>query len=208
MPNPKYEGLTAVGVGAVSQDQTRPEPTLNGVGEFKYVTLLNPLPIRFTGKVGQTRTINSPMRIGKTQTGASYSENDLVKAGLDLRNSDVQGRAQLTNEITIEPGKTINLRGDEAQVIVRQLVNEVMHYRGQTLHIGSPAYRKKVEDEIIKGVYGIDELLGTPLKSEEEQINQAIAQTNVPEQEVPFPTLSKTPAVTISEPKAKKPTDA
>lgn len=195
MSNPKYAGITEVGVGAIEQEQTNPTPSLEGASEYEYITLTNPLPFTFKGKVAQSRPVKAPVRIvGGRERGVD--ENTLKAAGLDLRNPDHPSNSHVTNTIEIKSGASINLRGDEAQVIIRQLVSEVLAYRNQVLKIGSPTYRKAVEDEVIVGRKSIDDLLDRT--SEREQIDKAIAKKN---EEIAFPDLSKDKKV--SEP-AKK----
>lgn len=181
--NPKYNGIESVGAGAIAQEQTNPKPTLEGASEYEYVTLTNPLPFTFKGKVAQSRPVNSPIRIvGGREKGVT--EETLRGAGLDLRNPDHPSNSHVTNIVEIKSGASINLRGDEAQVIVRQLVNEVLHYNGQTLKIGAPTYRKDIEEQVITGRRSIDDLLDR--KSEREMIDEVIAQKN---EEIAFPDL-------------------
>lgn len=165
--NPKYKGVTSVGAGAISQQESRPKPTLEGISEYEYVTLANILPFKFIGKVAQSRPVaNAPVRI---VNGAEkgVDEDTLRAAGLDLRNPDNVTQEHVTIEIPVEPGQSINLRGDEAQVIIRQLVNEIMAYEGNTLRQGSPAYRKEVEGRIVQRVRSIDDLMGANVAAEQ-----------------------------------------
>lgn len=204
MPSNKYAGLTEVGAGTIGQEEIAPRPALEGASEYEYVTLTNPLPFKFKGKVAQSRPVNAPIRI---VNGAErgVDEASLKQAGLDLRNADHPSNAHVVNIIEIESGASINLRGDEAQVIIRQLVNELMAYEGQTLRIGNAAYRKSAEERIITGRKSIDDLLGAP-KSEREMVDEALAKKN---EEVAFPTMTPTTAteksgITISEVTKKK----
>lgn len=183
--NPKYAGLTEVGVGAVAEAQVNPGASLDGASEYEYVTLTNPLPFTFKGKVAQSRPVNAPIRIvGGAEKG--IDENSLKAAGLDLRNADHPSNAHVTNMVEIGSGASINLRGDEAQVIIKQLVNEILHYRGQTLKIGAPTYRKAVEDEIITGRKSIDDLLDGPVTTQNELVDEALKAKN---EEIAFPTI-------------------
>jgi hypothetical protein len=190
--NPKYAGLTEVGVGAVEESQVNPGASLDGASEYEYVTLTNPLPFTFKGRVAQSRPVNAPIRIVGGQD-KGIDEASLRAAGLDLRNQDHPSNAHVTNIIEIKSGASINLRGDEAQVVIKQLVNEVLHYRGNTLKIGAPTYRKSVEDEVITGRKSIDDLLGGPVATRGELVDIALKQKN---EEVAFPTVES--PVTIS----------
>lgn len=183
--NQKYAGLTEVGVGAVEEAQVNPGASLDGASEYEYVTLTNPLPFLFKGKVAQSRPVSAPIRIVNGGE-RGIDENSLKAAGLDLRNQDHPSNAHVTNTVDIPSGASINLRGDEAQVVIKQLVNEVLHYRGQTLKIGAPTYRKAIEDEIITGRKSIDDLLGGPVATQNDLVDQALAQKN---EEVAFPSI-------------------
>ena len=188
--NPKYNGLTEVGVGAVQQEQTNPKPTLDGASEYEYVTITNPLPFPFLGKVAQSRPVSAPIRI-VNGADKGVDENSLRAAGLDLRNPDHPSNSHVTNIVRIESGASINLRGDEAQVIVRQLVSEVLSYRNQTLKIGAPTYRKAVEDEVITGRNSIDTLLGGATPTKDELVDEALAKKNTETPEEAFPQVQE-----------------
>jgi hypothetical protein len=187
--NQKYNNVTSVGSGAISVDQARPDATLDGVGEYQYVTLTNPLPFKFIGQVAQSRNVNAPVRIVDGES-KGVDENSLRAAGLDLRNPDHSGKAHVTAKIEIEPGQSINIRGDEAQVIVRQLVNEILAYRGETMRRGAPAYRKEVEKQIILSIRSVDELMGSQ-PDQRAELNEAIKNAPVEKEEKAFPTVKQ-----------------
>lgn len=200
MANPKYAGLKRVGAGANDDEQVNPKPTLEGASEYEYVTLVNPLPFTFIGKVGQSRKVNAPIRVVSDGSTGINNEQDLQRMGLDLRNPDHPGVANVTSKVVIEPGQTINLRGDEAQVIIRQLTNELLAYEGQTLKIGAPPYRKQAEERIIQGRSTIEELIGGRPVSEREQIDHAIQEKN----EEAFPDVEKEESKETPKPKKGK----
>lgn len=196
MANPKYKGITAVGAGAITEDQARPEPLLDRVSEYHYVKVTNPLPMDFIGKVAQSRQINAPLRIvDGAQKG--IDENTLKAAGLDLKNPDHPQFQHVSVNVAIKSGQTINLRGNEAKVIVRQLVNELMAYEGKTIRQGNPAYRREYEEKIVQGIYDVNDLLGENRQSEDLLIKEALEKEN----EKAFPDLEQS----VAEPtKAKK----
>lgn len=187
--DPRYKNVAAVGAGSIGQQEARPTPTLDGVSEYQYVTIANILPIKFIGRVAQSRPVpNAPVRI-VDGAAKGVDENTLKAAGLDLRNPDHAMNSSLEHvsiEVPIEAGQSINLRGDEAQVIVRQLVNEILAFEGKTVRQGSPAYRKEVEGRIIQGIRNIDELIGS-VPSKDQLIDTALKEEN----EKAFPDLNK-----------------
>lgn len=189
--NPKYANLTEMGIGAVEENTVAPKPLLEDASELDIVTLRNPFPFPYKAKVGQSRPVNAPIRIvndKRSNGGINVDENTLSSAGLSLRNQDKASHAHITNIITIEPGKTINLRGDEAKVVIRQLTNDLLAYEGQTLRIGNPAYRHEAERKLVVRMDTIDNLLGGSLVTPRQQIDNAIAASN---SEEAFPALKK-----------------
>jgi hypothetical protein len=191
-PNPKYAGVTKVGSGSITKEQSKPQPVLQDVGEHQYVTLINPLPFDFVGKVAQSRPVKAPVRIvndGVSNGGNTVTEETLNNAGISLRNKDHVGRAHVTVNIEIPAGKTKNIRGDEAKVIIKQLVNEILAYNNDTLRRGNPAYRKEVETQVVQRISSVEDLLGGSVESLDDKINQALAQKNQEEQA--FPTLQE-----------------
>lgn len=147
--------LQSVGPGTVRQEDSDAQPLLNGMSEYHFVDVFNPLPIPFTGQFAATKPVNAPMRIGKSdENGRQISERDLDAAlGGAFRNPDFQGRTHVTTNYVIEAGETKRLLGNEAQVIVRQLVNALMDLDGATLRRGNNFYRRKYEEKVVKN-YG------------------------------------------------------
>lgn len=194
---------TAVGPGSVVESDVSPQPTLDGVSEFEYVDILNPLPFEFRGKVAVTRPVNAPLTIvaSKDAPGVTKTEQDIKTLyGLDLRNPDHQGRASIINIVPIKSGTTVRLPGNEAQVIVRQLVTEILAQRGRKLSLADPTARKEVEDEVIQGRGSIAEFMGTRPLSVSEQLHNALEESNNE-----FPEADQASERPIDEPGSRKP---
>jgi len=189
MADPRFKNVTALGSGAITENQSNPDPLLDRVSEFQYVTVTNILPLTLIGKVAQSRQVSVPFNVvGGAEKGVD--ENTLKAAGLDLKNPDHRAFVHTSVSVPIEAGQTVNLRGDEAKVIVRQLVNEAMAYDGNTIRRGNPASRRLYEERIVQGVYNIDDLLGEQRKSQDELVSEALDKEN----EKAFPTLTEEPA--------------
>lgn len=187
--------MATVGPGAVKDEQTEIKPTLDGASEYEFVTILNPLPDDFAVRVAQDIPVNMPFNVGKDVTGktAQITVDERSAAstyGLSLKNPDFKGRKHITNDMIIKAGQTMNLKGDQAQVAVRQLVNEIAQREGKTKLLADPTVRKEIEDKIIKGRGSIQELMDDRLQTPRTQADEAIKQSNEVTDE-PFPELKE-----------------
>lgn len=206
MPH-QLNSTAPAGPGAIENNDIAPEPMLLGASEYEYVTLLNPLSVDFVGVVGVTRPINVPFQVRKdgiTQT-VTNSESDIIRNyGLDLKNKDHLGKANITNRVTIPSGKTINLLGNEAQVVCTQLVNEIMQREGNSLMLADAYQRSLVEARVIISRRGMNELLDRSPTSVQEQLRGAVDSLNqqevIPSVEPEFPSLTQPQTVTDSVP--------
>jgi len=168
-----------VGPGAIVEQEIAPAATLEGASEYEYVTILNPLTDDFAIQVAQSRPVDLPITITNRDGGVTRSERDVTQVyGIGLKNPDFQGRRHLLNQTIIKSGKTINLRGDDAQVAVRQLVNEIIQREGNTLHQADPNVRKEVESRIIIARGSVEDLMDNRLQSTQTVINKAINKSN------------------------------
>lgn len=184
--------MAVVGPGAQQAVATDIKSQLDGASEFEYVTILNPLTDDFAVRVAQDIPVNMPIEI-KAQTGLIQSGNDVVRTyGLDLRNPDFQGRKRISNDTIIPAGRTINLKGNEAQVAVRQIVNELMQREGNGKLLSDPTLRAEAENRVIQTRGSIQDLMDTNLRTQRSQLDEAIANSN---KEVPhdksFPGLNR-----------------
>lgn len=185
-PNePLDPDMRAAGPGAVEEAQVDVKPLLDGASEYEYVEILNPLPVDFVAKFGVTRAIRGDVRIvtNKETPTITNDESDIRRNyGLDLRNKDHTGRANIVNRVTIKSGHTIRVLGNEAQVIVNQLVTEMLQRRGKRLMLADPTQRNLIEQEIIKRRDSVESILGRSPASIQDQLHDAVQ----PE-EVEFP---------------------
>lgn len=183
--------MSIVGPGAVQEQTEDVRPLLEGASEYEYVTILNPLSDDFAIRVAQDIPINMPVDI-RHKTGLVQSGNDVVRSyGLDLKNPDFQGRKHIVNDTIIKAGQTINLKGSEAQVAVRQLTHEILQREGNKRLLADPNLRLAVEQRIIIGRGSIQDLMDSNLRSTTSQIDAAINKSNEVQDEPAFPGLSE-----------------
>lgn len=191
--------MAVVGPGAQPEHNDDIHPLLEGASEFEYVTILNPLTDDFAIRVAQDIPVNMPFNIAKDKSGKmSQMTNTDADArqiyGLNLKNPDFQGRRHITNSTIIPAGQTINLKGNEAQTAVKQLVAEILQREGKSRMVADPTLRNEVEQRIIIRRGSVQELMDMNLQSVRGQIDQAVKQSNEHIDEQAFPTISE-PAV-------------
>lgn len=186
--------MALAGPGAIQDIDVSPKPSLEDATEYEFVTILNPLTDDFAIAVAQDVPVNLPFEIrkdGYTST-ISNTESDVRSTyGLALKNSDHQARKRIINNAIIRAGKTINLKGSEAKVAVRQLVNEIIQREGKKQFLTDPVKRKEVEDRIIISRGSIQELMDGNLRSTRQQVDEVISKSNEVEDE-PFAGLKQT----------------
>lgn len=183
--------MAIVGPGATQDKQIDIKPTLDGVSEYEYITVLNPLTDDFAVRVAQDIPVNMPAHI-RDKTALIQEEGDVTRNyGFSLRNPDFKSRKHIINDVIIKSGQTINLKGDQAQVAVRQLVNEIAQREGKARLLADPTVRKEIEDKIIINRGSIQDLMDNNLQSPRQQINKAIDQSNEVDNEPEFPGLDK-----------------
>lgn len=187
--------MAIIGPGAIQNDQIAPQPTLDGASEYEYVTILNPLTDDFAIQVAQTKPVDMPMTIAKdTRTaGITTSDRDVAQVyGFQLKNPDFSSRKHILNQTVIKSGKTINLRGDDAQVAVRQLVNEMIQREGKTVHMADPVLRREYEGRIIISRGSVEDLMDNKMQSTQTVINETINKSNEVQDEEAFANLNDT----------------
>jgi hypothetical protein len=180
-----------IGPGSVQQS-TYEKPSLDGMGENYYAEILNPLTVTFRGKVASSRPKAVPfdVRISEMTPTVTRTEDDIRRNyGLDLKNADHTSVQHFTQTIDIPPGATIRLPGNEAQVIIRQLVNIMMDKRGQQILKGDSWARKQVENEIIIKTGTMDEFFTAQNINVKEVLNRDL---NHDAEEEPFPDAVQT----------------
>lgn len=177
----------AAGPGSVDETQINPGALLDGASDYEFVEVLNPLSVDFIGKFGVEKPVNVPIKFQAAQgtTALTVDEAGLASNyGLGgFKNPDHNSLAKITNTVRIKAGQTLRMRGGEAQVVVRQLVNEIIQREGDKLFIADPTTRNNVEKRIIIDRGSINELMGAAPVSVSEQVTTAIKDSN--EQEFP-----------------------
>lgn len=179
------------GPGAVEDSQIAPSAILDGASDYEYVEVLNPLSVDFIGMFGVEKPVNIPVKFQAAQgtTALTVDEASLASNyGLaGFKNADHPALAKITNTVTIKAGQTLRMRGGEAQVVVRQLVNEIIQREKNKLFIADPTTRNEVEKRIVLKRGSINELMGSAPVSVMEQVNTAIKDSN----EAEFPGLTQ-----------------
>jgi hypothetical protein len=128
----------------------------------------------------------------RSGTGLVQNEGDVVRNyGLNLKNPDFKSRKRVVNDTVIKAGSSINLKGNEAQVAVKQLTDEILQREGKTRLMADPHLRHEVEERIIKYRGSIEELMNSNFQTPQNQINEAIKQSNEVHNEVAFPGLAE-----------------
>lgn len=201
-----------VGPGAQQDIPTDIKPVLEGASEFEFVTILNPLTDDFAVRVAQDVPVNMPFNIGRDGTGktsqTTLSERDAAQTyGLALKNPDFQGRKHITNDTIIKSGETINLKGNEAQVAVRQLVNEIMQREGNKRLLADPTLRAQVEERIIIARGSIQDLMDGRLTTPRNQADEAIKRSNEVKNEQPTPRIDRDTSTEVADPSTDGGTD-
>lgn len=162
------------GPGSTPDEGIAPKPLLDGASQYEYVDLLNPLSVEFIGMFGIERPVNAPVTVSAVQgRGVTKTEQDVrMNYGLDLRNPDHQGRANAVNRVSIPSGHTARFLGNEAQVVAKQLVNEIMAREGNKLLLADAHARRAVEERIVINRGLVADYLGQSPRSVSEQLQE------------------------------------
>lgn len=191
--------MALVGPGSVPQAATDVRPLLDGASEYEYVEVLNPLTDDFAVQVAQDIAVNAPFNISKDISGKTAqmtnTEQDVRQIyGLGLKNPEFPAKKHISNSVIIKSGQTLRLKGSEAQVAVRQIVNELMQREGNARLLSDPTLRREAEQRVIQGRGSIQELMGaTSFVSPQQQATEAINRSNEVQNEptVEFPELER-----------------
>lgn len=189
------ENNQAAGPGAIEDQGVAPRPLLEGASEYEVVTVFNPLSVDFIGQVGQSKPVNMPFEVrrdGVTSTITNDENGVRSNYGLNLKNPDHQAKMPIVNKIRIPSGQTINLLGNEAQVIVRQLTNEIMQREGKRLMLADPTARYEVEVRIVRTRRSVEEAIGSAPQSVQSQLKDSVTKLNERDNEQEFPGLTET----------------
>lgn len=170
--------MAIVGPGSVKQDQVAPKPLLEGVTEYEFVTVHNLLTDDFAVQVAMDIPINMPMEVRAKTAGVQDRTGLVMQYGQDFKNPDFIGRKHALNQTIIPAGGTMNFRGNEALVAVRQLVNEIMQREGKQKFLADPTARHEVEERIIKRRGFVQDLMDQGLQTTQQQTLSAIDKSN------------------------------
>jgi hypothetical protein len=185
--------MALVGPGSQQPVTEDVHPLLEGASEYEYVTILNPLSDDFAVRVAQDVPVNLPLQIRKG-TGLIQNGGDVVRNyGLDLKNPEFKARKSIFSDVIIKSGRTKTFKGSEAQVAVRQLVNEILQRRGQKRLMADPTLRRQVEEEIVQERGNMQSLMDEKPRTPSAQIDAALTKLNEAEDEQPFPTITNRP---------------
>lgn len=187
--------MAVIGPGS-QQEAVSVKPLLDGASEYEYVTVLNPLTDDFAVRVAQDVPVNAPFPIGKDTSGkVSQLTNTDADArqvyGLNLKNPDFKGRKHIVNDTVIKAGQTKNFKGNEAQVAVKQLVDEVLQRGSKKRLMSDPVLRREIEEKIVVRRGSINDLMEDNFRSTRTQLDEAISKSNEPQDEEAFPGLKQ-----------------
>lgn len=207
---------TAVGPGAISHKHDDQPSKLDGVTEYEWVDLYNPLTVTFSAQVASSRPVNAPVKVYQSQGLQSgiRTESDLAtQYGLTgFKNPDHPSNVHVPHIIEISAGATRRFPGNEAQVVLRQLVGYMLQIEGKGLKLADPFERSNMEDRLIRGRGSIQDLMETPAVSVRDQMSTAIDRSNnnlEPTHASPAPTEVEFPDVSPSNaPRATATADA
>lgn len=188
--------MPVVGPGSVPQAQTDVRPLLDGASEYEYIDVHNPLTDDFAVQVAQDIPVNAPLTINKDASGRisqiTNTEQDVRQVyGLNLKNPDFQSKNHISNTVIIKSGQTLKLKGNEAQVAVRQIVNELMQREGNARLLSDPSLRRIAEERVVMGRGSIQELMERSFETPRQQATEAINQSNEVHDEPEFPGLNQ-----------------
>lgn len=175
--------MALVGPGAQQIINDDIKPLLSGASEYEYVTILNPLTDDFQVRVAQEVPVNMPFEIRKDTSGrtsaATTDERDVtLNYGLKLKNPDYQAKKYIYNDTIIPAGQTVNFKGSDAQVVVKQLVDEILQREGNRRLRADPNLRRQTEERIIKRRGSMQDILDAQLQTPQQQINEALNRSN------------------------------
>lgn len=193
--------MAVVGPGSAQEIDSSIRPLLDNASEYEFVTVLNPLTDDFAIRVAQDIPVNIPFDITKP-TATTQSGGDVIRNyGLNLKNPDFSSRNHITNNVIIKSGQTLNLKGNEAQVAVRQIANELMQREGNGRLLSDPTLRREAEERIIISRGSIQDLMDNKLVTPRDQLNAAIKESNEVQDEQAFPGLTEpeSPIGTVGE---------
>lgn len=183
--------MAIIGPGAIQDQEITPGALLENANEYEYVSVLNPFTDDFAVRVAQDVPVNMPIEI-RNKTAMHQNQSDVERTlGFPLKGPDFQSRKHIFNNTIIPAGSTVNLKGNEAQIAVRQIVNEMLQREGNQRFLADPVKRREAEEKVVMRRGSIQELMDGGIQSQRSQIDQAINKSNeVANDQAAFPDIA------------------
>lgn len=178
---------TAVGPGTLTAQPDAQPSLLDGITEYEWVDLFNPLSVSFVAQVASSRPVNAPVRIYQTpglESGVRTESDLATQYGITgFKNKEHPSNVHVPHTIEIVSGHTRRLPGNEAQVVLRQIVGYLLQVEGKGLKLADPYERNLAEQRIIRGKGNIADLMTEAPVSIPEQLTRAVDKSNAREEE-------------------------
>lgn len=190
---------TAVGPGAIPQTAEQQPSLLDGVDSNEWVDLFNPLSVTFQAQIASSRPANIPVKVYQTpnlQSGIRTEGDLATQYGLTgFKNPNHPSNVHVPHIVEIASGQTRRFPGNEAQVVLRQLVGYVLQVEGKGLKLADPFERGNMEQRLIRGRGSMEDLMSSTPMSVQDQVKASIDQYNAGKAPGHVPTVT-----TIQEP--------
>lgn len=152
--NSDFDPKLAAGPGVSEDNGEDPKPMLQGFTEYEWVNVHNPLSVDFVGMFGITKPAPGASKFNATQL--VRTQEDIGRMyGLNLDNPSHQSTTKIFNRAVIRAGQTVRMLGNEAQIIVRQLVNEILQREGFKNQLANAHLRRNTEERVVRGTGSI-----------------------------------------------------
>ncbi len=185
--DPTRAPITSVGPGTLTAQPEAQPSLLDGVTEYEWVDLFNPLSVTFVAQVASSRPFNAPVRIYQTpglESGVRTESDLATQYGLTgFKNKDHPSQVHVPHTIEIASGQTRRLPGNEAQVVLRQIVGHLLQVEGKGLKLADPYERNLAEQRIVRGRGNISDLMSSAPVSVSDQLHNAVEVSNARKEE-------------------------
>lgn len=174
--------ITSVGPGAIPKAHEQQPSLLEGAAEYEWVDLFNPLSVTFVAQVASSRPVNASVKVYQTpglQSGIRNESDLATQYGLTgFKNPDHPSVVHVPHTIEIVSGATRRFPGNEAQVVLKQLVGYILQVEGKSLKLADPFERYQMEQRLIRGRGNVQDLMDSAPISVQAQMNAAIDRSN------------------------------
>lgn len=153
------------------------KPMLEGLGQDYVVKVFNPLSQAFRAKFARS-IVGSP----HMNAIEMRHQQKMQELGIPVTKDGGSGLQHVVDYQVIPAGATINLPGDIAQVVVRQLVNTILQLRNagtNSNQLADPYARQQTEKEVVINYKSIMETLND--ENPADVIRDRIAELNNPD---------------------------